>query len=550
MVEIQKGPADPVRAARFQVLAREFDAATRAQDIPRALGWAKRAMEEGFAHPAFFNLIAYLDIRQGRVAEAIALLRNGLVMAPNDANLLNQLGVAHNHLGQYRDAIRAFDKALAAVPGFAPPLYNRGLAHEGLGDAGRARADYLRAVESQPGYAEALSRLAYTDALRGQYEAALAFAERALGSYARDQLGAIAAAMAEIALDRPDSAIARLTALLNDPALGPANRVIALGLLGDAFDAKGAADAAFDAYARSNEAQRRDNESHFRAGEALQSAQMLRRYFETAPGDAWSADRDAPRDPRAAGHVFLVGFPRSGTTLLEQTLAGHPDVVTSEERDLLADAAQAFARSPADLDTLSTLAPDAALRYRDLYWARTAEAGLDAAGKVFVDKLPLNALLLPLVAKIFPDARILFALRDPRDVILSSFRRRFAMSDQMYQLLTLEGAAVYYDAVMGACAAYREKLGLDWRDVRHEDFVADFEGQARALCGHLGLSWNRDMIVVAERLRARAVDTPSSRQIAAGVSAAGVGAWRRYGGQLAPVLPVLAPWVARFGYPE
>ncbi len=136
MVDIPKGPADPVRAARFQVLARAFDDATRAQDIPRALDWAKRAMAEGFAHPAFFNLIAYLDIRQGRVAEAIALLHNGLVMAPNDANLLNQLGVAHNHLGQYRDAIRAFDKALAAVPGFAPPLYNRGLAYEALGDAG------------------------------------------------------------------------------------------------------------------------------------------------------------------------------------------------------------------------------------------------------------------------------------------------------------------------------------------------------------------------------------------------------------------------------
>ncbi|MEI9996019.1 MAG: sulfotransferase [Rhizomicrobium sp.] len=550
MVEITRGPADPNRAARFKRLADEVDAAIRAQDMPRAVAGAERAVKEGFGHPGFFNLLAYRDLTQGRYREAIALLRNGLTMAPQDANLLNLLGVAHNHLQEYRDAIGALDTAITAFPDFAPPFYNRGLSFEGLGDLGRAHADFERAATLQPNYPDALSRLAYAETMRGRHALALGYAERALAANPRDALGRLASAMAEVALGRFEAAIARLTVLLRDPELGNVNRAIASGLLGDALDGAGQYTPAFEAYAASGDLLRQIYAPSFGADHALQSAQMLRRYFEQAAPEAWAADRAAGAQDGVLGHVFLVGFPRSGTTLLEQTLAGHPDVVTSEERDLLADAAHAFARSPADLDTLAALTPAMAAQYREMYWKRAAAAGLDAKGRVFVDKLPLNALLLPLVAKLFPTAKILFALRDPRDVVFSCFRRRFAMSNQMYQLVTLDGAARYYDVVMGACAAYREQLGLDWHDVRHEDFVADYEPQVRALCDRLGLAWTAGMTQVAERLRARAVDTPSSGQIAKGVSEEGVGAWRHYAQPMADVLPLLAPWAARFGYED
>ena len=95
---------------------------------------------------------------------------------------------------------------------------------------------------------------------------------------------------------------------------------------------------------------------------------------------------------------------------------------------------------------------------RERYWREVREAGLEVAGKVFVDKHPLHSLKLPLIARLFPNAKILFAYRDPRDVVLSCFRRRFNMNPAMYQLLTLEGAAAFYDATMqladaGAAAA-------------------------------------------------------------------------------------------------
>jgi hypothetical protein len=103
---------------------------------------------------------------------------------------------------------------------------------------------------------------------------------------------------------------------------------------------------------------------------------------------------------------------------------------------------------------------------------------------------------------------------------------------------------------MRAADIYRTRLGLDWRDVRHEDFVGGYESEARAICAWLGLEWNAEMIKVAERLQQRAVNTPSTMQIVRGVNAEGFAAWKRYAPHMQGVMPLLTPWVARFGYKD
>ena len=142
------------------------------------------------------------------------------------------------------------------------------------------------------------------------------------------------------------------------------------------------------------------------------------------------------------------------------------------------------------------------------------------------------------------------ALRDPRDVVLSCFRRRFAMNAGMYEFTTLETTAAYYVAVMRLIGIYRQKLALDLIETRHESLVDEFESEMRRLCDFLGLSWQGEMQSFASRVGAQNIDTPSSAQVARGLSNSGLAQWRRYGRELAPVLPVLTPFVRQFGYPE
>jgi hypothetical protein len=244
----------------------------------------------------------------------------------------------------------------------------------------------------------------------------------------------------------------------------------------------------------------------------------------------------------------VVGFPRSGTTLAGQILAAHPDTVVLDERELLAEPARAFLQEGGGLERLAGLDAEALAFHRQTYCRRVASLA-DATGRVLVDKLPMNILGLPLIARLFPEAKVLLMRRDPRDVVLSCFRRRFAPGPLSRDLFTLEGAAQLYDRVMRLTELYLSRLELDLRIQRYEDLVADFEGQTQGVCDLAGLAWTPALIGFGQARQALELATPSAAQVRRGLYRDGVGQWRRYRPQLEPVLPRLEPWIARFGYP-
>ena len=165
-----------------------------------------------------------------------------------------------------------------------------------------------------------------------------------------------------------------------------------------------------------------------------------------------------------------------------------------------------------------------------------------------IDKLPLDTALLGLIHFLFPGARIIFALRDPRDVVLSCFQQNFGMNAAMYQFLDLNSAAAYYDQVMRLGLLWREKLPLKVHVVRYESIVSDFEREVSALLTFLDLPWSDDLRNFHETARKRTIRTPSARQVIQPLYASSSGKWRNYETELAPVRAVLDPWARRFGY--
>ena len=199
------------------------------------------------------------------------------------------------------------------------------------------------------------------------------------------------------------------------------------------------------------------------------------------------------------------------------------------------------------LDRLSRSDTTALLVFRERYWRKLRELGVEFDGKVLVDKQPYNTVKLPLIVKLFPEAKILFVTRDPRDVIFSCFRRRFRMNPSNYELLTLEGAARLYDSVMKLADIFRTKLPMTVLELQHEDMVADFRNCVDAVFRFAGLNARDATWNPAERTRTRAIGTPSAAQIARGLSREGIGSWRRYANHIGSVLPILQPWIERFG---
>jgi Tfp pilus assembly protein PilF len=527
--------------------------ALKAKDQPGAILLARKALDAGERHPLLLNLRAYWYETENQLVAALADLKDATILAPDDPTILNAYGLCLTRLDRPAKAVAVFRRVTALKPGFGPAWFSLGHVAERINDLQTARGAYERATALSPDFPTPFACLATLAARRGDWASARTQAEKALSLDPTLQAAERAIVAAEIAERRFIVAERRIVALLSDPRPGWEDRYLVCGLLGDLRHAQGRYAEAFDAYTRGGRAAQDANAERFAARQsALGVVGWLTRHFAAArawPRAAASPDQSVTPEGGARGHAFLLGFVRSGTTLLEQALAARPDVATLEEQEALADSARTFMAAPAGLTPLAALDQNSRQIYADLYWRRVREFGVDPEGRLFIDKLPFNTLKLPLIAQLFPGAKVLFALRDPRDVVLSCLRQRFRVGAYTFELLTPEAAARFYAATMTLAALYAEKLPLDIRYVRHEAVVEDFEGELRATSAFLGLDWDKRVHDFAARAATHPAATPSAVQLQRGLSREGLGQWRNYRTQLEPILPILQPWVARYGYP-
>jgi len=248
--------------------------------------------------------------------------------------------------------------------------------------------------------------------------------------------------------------------------------------------------------------------------------------------------------------VFLVGFPRSGTTLLDQVLDSHPEVVVLEERPLVAGMIARVKsngyRYPEDLARLDD-ATVATLR-RGYLTDRDRYINVPG-GHVFVDKMPLNIVHAALIRRVFPNARFLLALRDPRDVCLSCFMQSFELNDWMAAFTDINTTAELFNVVFDLWCRTSERLSLDYHTVRYEDLIEDLRATASAAIGYLGLEWDEGMATFHEHAKRRGhLNTPSHAQVTQPVYSHAVQRWKRYGAAMDEPARILEPSRIALGY--
>jgi tetratricopeptide (TPR) repeat protein len=491
----------------------------------------------------------------GRHAEAAARYAEVVAAAPDDWEIWNNLGNARRASGDLAGACAALARAAALRPEEAGIHFNHGAALAEAGRADEAMAAWLAAAALIPDDAPPLLDLARALSALGRYDAAESLYRRAPSHRAAwlergqllergnrlDRLPTLIAEAAghglelpylnALALDREGRAEEALAAAERMEDRDPA-------LIGRLADKAGETARAFAAWAEMNRqaaaawpAARREAanyRAHVAALVAMLSDDYAARWRPVAPGA-----QPAP--------VFLVGFPRSGTTLLDTLLMGHPALNVLEEVPLLERAAAAlgdFVRLP-ELDDVETE------RLRDLYF----EALGPVDGRTIVDKLPLNLLGAPLIHRLFPEAQFIFAARHPCDVVLSCYMQPFDLNPAMANFLDLEDAARLYELALSFWERARAILPLQVHTLRYEALVEDKEAEMRALLAFLGLAWDARVLdnqgTAAER---GPIITPSYAQVAQPIYQRARGRWERYRAELAPVLPILAPWAEKLGY--
>jgi hypothetical protein len=296
----------------------------------------------------------------------------------------------------------------------------------------------------------------------------------------------------------------------------------------------------------------RSEGSVLRESETMQS--HLQKLADSLTAEHFNRWAEAARAFPQEKMAVLTGFPRSGTTLLEQVLDSHPGLVSSDERE-------AFGRDifPAmwmdernrvpTAEAFNAIPVERLAIQRARYLAYMAAALNQPIGdRIHLDKNPTMTLLIPGMLRLFPETKLLIALRDPRDVVVSCFMQYLPLNPNSVCFLTLERAAARYAHDLGIWLKLREMIPAPWLQVRYEDCVANLEHETRRVLDFLGLPWDPSVLNYREHLKMKAVASPTYEAVSKPLYTSAIGRWKNYQKYLDACLPILQPLIEAFGY--
>ena len=465
---------------------------------------------------------------------AINSFQAALAIKPDFAKLHNSLGIAYLRSAQVKQAAESFHNAVRHDPEFAQGWFNLGIAYENRQRLPEAAGYYKKATLLNPVYHQALTSLAKmlwelreTAQVAEYFEKALAVE----GSYLPAHLGLMHFLEQSNQHEKLRDAVARARTALGPQVMVRLYEGILADIDGEHKEAKTCLEditiEPTDAWTRYGErtrlayltricdrlndtaatyryAQRANNLSRAISDDKgidkakfLQFVENRRRYFTTENISQWQQHQRPARRSRNSGNpvdnnpVFIVGFPRSGTTLLDTLLRGHPGIQVVEESDAVpAMVNRLSGQSDNSLESLAGLSEQDIVNLRQIYFKALTRHVKPDSGDLLIDRFALNTVYAGEIVRIFPQARFLLLLRHPADCVLSCFMQTFYETPANASFFTLEDSAHLYDRVFGLWRQYTDLLQLNVLQVKYEELIADVETTCRNIVDFLGLPWH------------------------------------------------------------
>lgn len=494
----------------------------------------RRAVQVDPGNPSYQCNLGVICAACGRLDEALASYQEALRLLPDYAVACNNMGLVLRDMGKLEEAITCFRRALQSLPDFADAHNNLGNALRDQGAAQAAANHYREAIRIKPNAPHFFHNLAVVLSEQGELQEAAWCYQRALQidpHFVRAYYD-LSRLAAQGCHDFSVEEINHIRLLAIQSGRTSLERSLACFALAGITDRPGSHDEAFMYYQRANE-WRKD---FLRQQEACFDVEMHRRQIN-AVIDFFNADyfKNVPSQGNDSElPVFIVGMPRSGTSLVEQILASHPQVVGAGELWDISKLVSALANKfrgyyPGCLGQLDTKA-----------WRMMADSYLDrlrslSNGSLRVtDKMPLNFLHLGLIRTLFPRAPVIHCRRDPFDTCLSCYFQNF---ESINFTTSLEDIGHYYREYERLMNHWQTVLPGPMLEVHYEDLVANQEAVTRRMVAFCGLEWNGDCLRFHEN--PRPVRTASFLQVRRPIYSSSVGRWKRYAAHLGPLFNAL-----------
>lgn len=532
-------------------------------------------------HTEARHMLAVVHLQKGHIKEAEENVRIALKNNGEEAKYSNTLGSILIEQGRLPEALIAFETALSKDTNFTAAAYNIGTVLLSLNKPRNAENVFRKILKTEVNEAPIYCNLASALIKQGKIGEAVKCCRDGLAIHQNNpELGTTLASALELSNNLeaaeeearkvhevfPDHALTLLILArilrrkkavnrayntlkpIFQTSLSNSDEAEANYEMGLIQDVRKRYAEAFRHFSKCNDILRRSPGALLCDGD--QYLDKVRDYSRWKKGPSFKNSASIVSAPNL---VFFVGFPRSGTTLVEQILKSHPNLITTEENSPLPFVETEARKRAADHglmypECLDEWGAEVFDELRRLFLTKAAELVGSFADSVLVDKLPLNIVSLGLVEKLWPDALVLAALRDPRDVCLSCFIQRFVNNNAMINFLDLERTGTLYAEVMDLWLQYREVLTLPYLEYRYEDLVDNFDGTIRLILEFIGVGWHDNISNYRDSAKRREIRTPSYREVTAPVHNKAVQRWKNYQEELNCISPRLNAFVRAFGY--
>ena len=484
--------------------------------------------------------------------QSIDVLEQANRLAPNEPRILLDLGHHHGLRYEYAAAEKCFEKAIG-ISGFQTGAYiAAGIHCTEFNRHEMGRRYFERALKRDANSVDALVWLAQMEERENHLDAAGDLVDRALHLNGAKTQALLLRARLYRLTGRKGAAEKLLRSFVtkSDPDIWTCSQ--GWYELGRILDSQARYDEAMAAFlgakrllqpgAAPEIARQKAAQARIKKTQETLTAETLRRWHE--------AGETLKPSYRLS---TLCGHPRSGTTLLEQVLDSHPDIISVEEKTTFYDESVApfLGNAPVEnlLEVLESVSPGQLVRSRANYF-RCTELLLDQpiGNRLLLDKNPSKTVIIPASLRIFPETKFLVALRDPRDVCLSCFMQPLPLAPVSSFYLTLEDTVTEYASLMGSWLAVKPLMPSPCLEVRYEDLVDDLESVARRTLEFLGVPWDARVLGFDKHAQTKIVRSPTYAEVKKPIFKTAVGRWRNYQKYLEPHLEKLEPFIKAFGY--
>jgi tetratricopeptide (TPR) repeat protein len=497
-------------------------------------------------HPFGWKVLGGLFQKTGRISESLAANQKTVEINPKDPEAHYNLGITFQKLGRLDEAEGSYRQAIALKPDFAEAHYNLGITFQKLGTLEEARVSYEHAIALKPRNAEAYLNLCELLEKSNKLDEVLFVIKNAIGKVVEKEAYFLLYEALILFRKEEYQAAERLIKKIIKEELDDNRKISFLKLKADWHHYKKEYKFAFEVIKSMNKIIK-DSPEYKKYATKKYLKQQREKIFQIERLQEKSSYKIETQETWLQP-TFLIGFPRSGTTLLDTILRTHSGIDVVEEQPMLLKMESELGNFPT-ISLIEKIDNALAKNMSGIYLKELEKYCNINNYKVVIDKLPLNILNTALINRIFPQSKFILALRHPLDCIMSCWMQNFQMSPAMANMVDLDRIVDFYCTAMEVLYICKKRYGLKIHRVRYEDLVLDFRGEISNILEFLDLKWEDELTNYKKTALSRErIRTPSYSQVVKPIYNTASYRWKNYEQYLEPYKSQLAPWMKNYGY--